>query len=1313
MDEVLRKRIEALPHTDDRTEPDILKARQQYPRAYIVWSHDEDDILRTLQKTTMPLSEIAELLKRSVNAIEGHLKQLGLESNVLPTKVEKVKDKTSATTINKATKPQHQGPIHQLLQYWRNSLADADKMGLSPSKMKEGVKFDSRQFKHGQLPADKIKRFFDSAEKMIKNKAKKGSGHNKDEYTIKQLSVIIAPYLLVKKSEHGKVTSTINSMQYVFPLWVVASLTREGTLTCAEEMTHPWIDRRCLTPCEMYEGKAIYPILGDVSQVDDFYNKHAHEVSDSKQPWQILFNFADELLQSVIGEQQLAELSYELVHEGYILPCDDIMEPARIIMASYEYYLSVKTNELPKLLRHFCLLTDKPKASDLEKRQLFLASTKHLGQMLSHYPLSTSQRQSLGYFNDKTDNSLFTVHGPPGTGKTSLLLSVIASEWVTAAVLQLPPPILVAASTNNLAVTNILDQFKQIGVALHTDAKVVNIRWLPDFTDFGLYLAPSHKVDDAKEKGYPYRIRKNQECSLSNLYQGTYQLDATIYFLKQFNEKNHTNITDLKLCQSNIHQQLVEKKQLLIKTIEFVKDFYIFIEDIKNQYGSIAELDNAILRMQNEKTLLDNNVNEIKILHQQWLQYKTSELKFLRLFVFIPFVKAIILDHIKLFISKHDVQTDTYNVSIHTVDITIENNMKACAVKQEELMFKLSKLNVLKALYQQKIEEKATIEQILGFSIDVDNALDFSNPNNVLSKLDTTLRYEMFLLATHYWEAAWLLESGTLHILENNKEDRKKFWQIQAMLTPCFVTTLHSGPGFFQYRTPADTWVPLADFIDLLIIDEAGQVMPAIAGAMIASAKRALLVGDVMQIEPIFSLPEAIDFANAKKHGLCEDQKGYQRLKTRGVLCSGDAPTSHAYGNLVVVGQHKSKYHLEGQTLAGLLLREHRRCAKEIISYCNKLCYNNQLIPLTDEQPSIFPRMGYAHIKGHEEKMSGSRCNQPEAEVIAHWINKNKEKILDMCQTKHISDCIGILTPFAAQSQLIKTELQKHHLIIDKVGTVHSLQGAEKPIIIFSPVYTSAQQSTGFFFDKSPNLLNVAVSRAKMSFLVFGDMDIFDLKANGSQSSLSPSSLLAEFIFAREENEIVDVIQPHIESKMGPSRDDSIVPLITLERHRAALKGAFHKTMTQLNIVSPYLRMRAIVSDGIVELIELVKLKNIKAGIFIYTDPSLNQGHIEEFTRAKDMLERAGAMVVLVNQVHSKIVSLDNRIIIIGSFNWLSAVRRTESQYQREETSLVYKGEKAAELIEETLRPIRAKSKLPLHLLEGAYSKEPLDVISE
>ena len=80
-----------------------------------------------------------------------------------------------------------------------------------------------------------------------------------------------------------------------------------------------------------------------------------------------------------------------------------------------------------------------------------------------------------------------------------------------------------------------------------------------------------------------------------------------------------------------------------------------------------------------------------------------------------------------------------------------------------------------------------------------------------------------------------------------------------------------------------------------------------------------------------------------------------------------------------------------------------------------------------------------------------------------------------------------------------------------KLGTVHALQGAERPIVLFSMVYGAGDCGTMFFDrDNKPNMLNVAVSRAKDSFIVFANPGILNPKAH------TPSGILARHLVYRK-----------------------------------------------------------------------------------------------------------------------------------------------------------------------------------------------------
>ena len=110
------------------------------------------------------------------------------------------------------------------------------------------------------------------------------------------------------------------------------------------------------------------------------------------------------------------------------------------------------------------------------------------------------------------------------------------------------------------------------------------------------------------------------------------------------------------------------------------------------------------------------------------------------------------------------------------------------------------------------------------------------------------------------------------------------------------------------------------------------------------------------------------------------------------------------------------------------------------------------------------------------------------------------------------NNVLGIITPFKAQAVMIRNVLKQ---ILPKevsnkitVGTIHVLQGGERKIIIMSTTY--GKDEGCFFIDNNKSLMNVAVSRAEDSFLVFGNIECL------KDETTSPSGLLKSFITKME-----------------------------------------------------------------------------------------------------------------------------------------------------------------------------------------------------
>ena len=297
------------------------------------------------------------------------------------------------------------------------------------------------------------------------------------------------------------------------------------------------------------------------------------------------------------------------------------------------------------------------------------------------------------------------------------------------------------------------------------------------------------------------------------------------------------------------------------------------------------------------------------------------------------------------------------------------------------------------------------------------------------------------------------------------------------------------------------------------------------------------------------------------------------------------------------------------------------------------------------------------------KQFGGSRINETEALTIANWLSENRKALEQHYQMK-LEDIVGVVTPFGRQVQELKNKCSKVGIGKNMtIGTVHSLQGAERPVILFSPVYS--KHANGSFIDLSPSMLNVAVSRAKDSFLVFGDMDVFSTAPKGS-----PRSVLADCLFSEAAAALSFSAQPR------PDLRNSGSPLTTLrdsEEHDSFLMHAL-SSANEITIVSPWVIASTMKREGFLDALGAAVNRGTR--IEIFADPLLNKLKYSDgstqFEAARSALGDIGIQINEVPQLHSKIVIVDSDQLCIGSYNWLSADRK--GKFARHETSILYSG---------------------------------------
>ena len=1144
--------------------------------------------------------------------------------------------------------------------YWRNTLADAES-GKGAFERKDEDSFTRwMDVEAGRLNEEIVHSFFDG-----------------EDIQVKTVGVLLRPQVWIRQLKHGK-ERTAGAPGIVTPLVISALLNREGFLFPASSATIP---RDLLEPLP----KGTFSI-GEMTEYDRFQTTHeaslfgpgdegeqraetdeqrAERYAHYQQLWQQYLKHTDELLKYVAGKWLASPEQYEPAGYGYIIKASQPGGASLHIFPMYDHLLSCK-KEVP-LLARFASEEQSPVEPLLASHAMF---SERLGHSGDKFPLAVAQRDALSHYLTQQPGDILAINGPPGTGKTTLVLSIIATEWVKAALNKTEPPVVVATSTNNQAVTNIIEAF---GKDFSTGTGPMAGRWLPDVESFGGYFPSSSRKAEAAKK-YQTEDFFNRVESLE------YVEDAQFFFLEKARAAfPHEECHSAEQVVDLLHQRLVE----LSEQLEQIKPGWKRLNVIRQERRAIS--DDPEQYIQDKRTLLLNSTNEISLLTQgkkQWQQYRAGESIIFALFSWLPAVRTKRQYQINLFLeATFGARMTGFQGTVPDgIDAFIDGLIAQAFKEQAELQ---QQIDLAEEVSQRENEAAIYWRQIAHALGSVGEAeLSLSEADELA---DTQLRFPAFLLATHYWEGRWLMDIATIDNLQKEKgrtgaKSIKARWQRRMKLTPCIVMTCFMLP----YHMKTSEFVGgnkkfddnyLYNFADLLIVDEAGQVLPEVAAASFALAKKALVIGDTEQIAPIWSSLPGIDIGNMVEENLLPGGTLEELTEAYALVC--DSGKSAASGSVMKVAQFNSRYQYDPDLARGMYLYEHRRCFDTIIGYCNRLCYHGKLQPKRgEEKGTIFPAMGYLHIDGKGMQANGgSRYNAFEAETIAAWLSAHKEDI-ERHYGKPLHELVGVVTPFSAQVSMIKSSLRKLDINCNgdenslTVGTVHSLQGAERAIVLFSPVYSKHED--GGFIDSDSSILNVAVSRAKDSFLVFGDMDLFEI-----QPGSSPRGLLAKYLFASDSHALQFEYKERRDLKTTQTQ---ISTLHGVEQHDAFLNQTFDAIGKSITIVSPWLTWQKLEQTGF--LTSMVQARARGIDITVVTDRSFNtedadyekyKAKQQRLNDALEKLNQMGIVTKLVNRVHSKIVIGDEGLLCIGSFNWFSATRH--EKFQRYDTSMVYRGE--------------------------------------
>jgi uncharacterized protein len=255
------------------------------------------------------------------------------------------------------------------------------------------------------------------------------------------------------------------------------------------------------------------------------------------------------------------------------------------------------------------------------------------------------------------------------------------------------------------------------------------------------------------------------------------------------------------------------------------------------------------------------------------------------------------------------------------------------------------------------------------------------------------------------------------------------------------------------------------DSVDVLFIDEAGQMSLADVLAVSAAAKSLVLLGDPQQLE-----------------------QPQQASHPPGTQASA---LEHILGGAKTIPPER-----------GLFLHQTRRLHPDICAFTAEAFYENRLasFPGLDRQALLAPegsaaaafgRAGIAYVpiehegnqaRSHEEVAVIAAIVAKLTDGAAAWRDK------DGRSAPLTRGDIMAVAPYNAQVTALAAALPGV-----RVGTVDKFQGQEAPIVIVSLTTSSPEDAPrGMDFLYSANRLNVATSRAKGSVILVGSPRLFE-----------------------------------------------------------------------------------------------------------------------------------------------------------------------------------------------------------------------------
>ncbi len=761
----------------------------------------------------------------------------------------------------------------------------------------------------------------------------------------------------------------------------------------------------------------------------------------------------------------------------------------------------------------------------------------------TEFALSLMQQVAVNLSVGYDSSNIRSVNGPPGTGKTSLLKDIFAELVVeqafeivnlpqktikgnsntayygNASIGEMPVSIaekgIVVASSNNGAVQNIVNELpliKDIDAKLIDELKsadyftrisnsYVSTKWIEDETGKKKEQMIIKSVPGEDKFWGLFSLEGGKTDNMNNIIMNVkhvFEYLDTEYISKDevYDEfKKQYNSVDAMRKQLQAHVHKIEQYNSYCHKCEILKGTYgnerVLKEEAVSKFNDECnrrrdEISAYINTLENYKrNIVDKKNNNEKNRSSLELSLRTLEGQKPGIFARRKFKQE---HNARIMVLTQQLVTcvqESREVgeAERNVEFKIQEQMKeydAINVKQqvEQSMFndwvyaeetKISKLE--STCEELKKEINYNLVNVLDMSLDYEK-LQVSNPwfneqyriaQSKLFIMALKVRKQFLYENKKNIKAATIIWSKQKDYLEKKKIIAEA-WNWINMVIPVISSTFAS---FSRMCINMD-----AQSLGHLFIDEAGQALPQASVGAIYRSKNVMVVGDPSQIKPVLTLDSNVlsmlgEHFNVSKKYL-SDSSSTQTL----------VDEVSQYG-----------FYKEQDEWIGVPLWVHRRCKDPMFAVSNKISYKGFMVQGNPGDGKV----DWYDIRGKAIDKYVREQGEFLIKKINELINVNP-KIID----KQEKDIVYVITPFSNVAYQLAKELKQigftrydDHGKPTNIGTVHTFQGKEAPIVFLVLGADETSSGAARWAMDEPNIMNVAATRAKEEFYVIGDKSLY------------------------------------------------------------------------------------------------------------------------------------------------------------------------------------------------------------------------------